>query len=184
MAQGEHCPSLRHRCFPSAPAFPSLQDFGSGRVARGQSRPRSARNAAVSSTRSPLRRDYLTAAPFAGRSCARSVPRGERSSVSVAAEHHRPPSFARAATVGIRDDAARRRTQASSDDVLRKRALTYLRELKERLKNKKDTYDEFLEIMKEFKAQRCGRRRERRMCFFSGIERGSRPDPPPSSRPR
>ena len=46
--------------------------------------------------------------------------------------------------------------KASSDDALRKQeALTYLRELKERLKNKKDTYDEFLEIMKEFKAQRC-----------------------------
>uniref|UniRef100_A0A7S0GW34 Histone deacetylase interacting domain-containing protein n=1 Tax=Micromonas pusilla TaxID=38833 RepID=A0A7S0GW34_MICPS len=45
--------------------------------------------------------------------------------------------------------------KASSDDALRKQeALTYLRELKERLKNKKDTYDEFLEIMKEFKAQR------------------------------
>ena len=81
-------PSLWDRCFAPAPAFPSLQDFGSGRVARGQSRPRSARNAAVSSTRSPLRRDHLTAVPFAGRSCARSVPRGERSSVSVAAEHH------------------------------------------------------------------------------------------------
>ena len=57
--------------------------------------------------------------------------------------------------------------KASSDDVLRKQeALTYLRELKERLKNKKDTYDEFLEIMKEFKAQRCGRRRERRDVLF------------------
>lgn len=69
--------------------------------------------------------------------------------------------------------------KASSDDVLRKQeALTYLRELKERLKNKKDTYDEFLEIMKEFKAQRCGRRRERGdVLFFSGIERGSRPRP-------
>ena len=46
--------------------------------------------------------------------------------------------------------------KASQDDALRKqKALTYLRELKERLKDKKDTYDEFLEIMKEFKAQRC-----------------------------
>jgi len=45
--------------------------------------------------------------------------------------------------------------KASTDDALRKQeALTYLRELKERLKDKKDTYDEFLEIMKEFKAQR------------------------------
>jgi hypothetical protein len=46
--------------------------------------------------------------------------------------------------------------KASTDDAQRKQeALTYLRELKERLKNKKATYDEFLEIMKEFKAQRC-----------------------------
>ena len=45
--------------------------------------------------------------------------------------------------------------KASADEALRKQeALTYLRELKERLKDKKDTYDEFLEIMKEFKAQR------------------------------
>jgi paired amphipathic helix protein Sin3a len=45
--------------------------------------------------------------------------------------------------------------KASTDDALRKQeALTYLRELKERLKDKKDTYDEFLEIMKEFKGQR------------------------------
>ena len=45
--------------------------------------------------------------------------------------------------------------KASTDDALRKQeALTYLRELKERLKDKKDTYDEFLDIMKEFKAQR------------------------------
>ena len=45
--------------------------------------------------------------------------------------------------------------KASTDDALRKQeALTYLRELKDRLKDKKDTYDEFLEIMKEFKAQR------------------------------
>ena len=45
--------------------------------------------------------------------------------------------------------------KASTDDALRKQeALKYLRELKERLKDKKDTYDEFLEIMKEFKAQR------------------------------
>lgn len=45
--------------------------------------------------------------------------------------------------------------KASADDALRKQdALTYLRELKERLKDRKDTYDEFLEIMKEFKSQR------------------------------
>jgi len=35
-------------------------------------------------------------------------------------------------------------------------ALTYLREVKMRFQNNKDVYDTFLEIMKEFKAQRCG----------------------------
>jgi hypothetical protein len=35
-------------------------------------------------------------------------------------------------------------------------ALTYLREVKNRFADKKDVYDTFLEIMKEFKAQRCG----------------------------
>lgn len=34
-------------------------------------------------------------------------------------------------------------------------ALTYLREVKNRFADKKDVYDTFLEIMKEFKAQRC-----------------------------
>lgn len=73
--------------------------------------------------------------------------------------------------------------KASSDDALRKQeALTYLRELKERLKNKKDTYDEFLEIMKEFKAQRCARK-----CFSSFLiasnRRGVAVNPPrPASR--
>lgn len=33
-------------------------------------------------------------------------------------------------------------------------ALTYLREVKNRFADKKDVYDTFLEIMKEFKAQR------------------------------
>ena len=32
--------------------------------------------------------------------------------------------------------------------------MSYLRELKERLRDKRHTYDEFLEIMKEFKANR------------------------------
>ena len=41
------------------------------------------------------------------------------------------------------------------DDATRKQdALSYLRHLKDRLKDRKQTYDEFLEIMKEFKAQR------------------------------
>ena len=41
------------------------------------------------------------------------------------------------------------------DDAARKQdALSYLRHLKDRLKDRKQTYDEFLEIMKEFKAQR------------------------------
>ena len=41
------------------------------------------------------------------------------------------------------------------DDSTRKQdALSYLRHLKDRLKDRKQTYDEFLEIMKEFKAQR------------------------------
>ena len=35
-------------------------------------------------------------------------------------------------------------------------ALTYLREVKTRFANNKELYDTFLEIMKEFKAQRCG----------------------------
>ena len=44
---------------------------------------------------------------------------------------------------------------AQVDDAARKQdALSYLRHLKDRLKDKKQTYDEFLEIMKEFKAQR------------------------------
>ena len=34
-------------------------------------------------------------------------------------------------------------------------ALTYLREVKNRFSESKDVYDTFLEIMKEFKAQRC-----------------------------
>jgi|TARA_B110000305_G_C19451407_1_gene648173 paired amphipathic helix protein Sin3a len=54
-----------------------------------------------------------------------------------------------------RSAAAASSQKASADDALRKQeALTYLRELKDRLKDRKDTYDEFLEIMKEFKAQR------------------------------
>jgi hypothetical protein len=58
--------------------------------------------------------------------------------------------------------------KASSDDALRKQeALTYLRELKERLKNKKDTYDEFLEIMKEFKAQRYDGRTDAECAFLA-----------------
>ena len=44
---------------------------------------------------------------------------------------------------------------AQVDDAARKQdALSYLRHLKDRLKDRKQTYDEFLEIMKEFKAQR------------------------------
>jgi histone deacetylase complex regulatory component SIN3 len=35
-------------------------------------------------------------------------------------------------------------------------ALSYLREVKEHFKNEKAVYDIFLEIMKEFKARRCG----------------------------
>jgi paired amphipathic helix protein Sin3a len=35
-------------------------------------------------------------------------------------------------------------------------ALSYLREVKNRFFQNKDVYDTFLEIMKEFKAQRCG----------------------------
>lgn len=34
-------------------------------------------------------------------------------------------------------------------------ALSYLREVKNRFSNNKHIYDHFLEIMKEFKAQRC-----------------------------
>jgi histone deacetylase complex regulatory component SIN3 len=34
-------------------------------------------------------------------------------------------------------------------------ALSYLREVKTRFANQKDVYEKFLEIMKEFKAQRC-----------------------------
>jgi len=34
-------------------------------------------------------------------------------------------------------------------------ALTYLREVKNRFADNKEVYDTFLEIMKEFKAQRC-----------------------------
>ena len=34
-------------------------------------------------------------------------------------------------------------------------ALSYLREVKNRFSNNKHIYDTFLEIMKEFKAQRC-----------------------------
>ncbi len=37
-------------------------------------------------------------------------------------------------------------------------ALTYLREVKNRFAEKKDVYDTFLEIMKEFKAQRWAAR--------------------------
>ena len=45
--------------------------------------------------------------------------------------------------------------QGAVDDATRKQdALSYLRHLKDRLKDRKQTYDEFLEIMKEFKAQR------------------------------
>ena len=45
--------------------------------------------------------------------------------------------------------------RAQVDDAARKQdALSYLRHLKDRLKDRKQTYDEFLEIMKEFKAQR------------------------------
>ena len=44
---------------------------------------------------------------------------------------------------------------AVGDDAARKQdALSYLRHLKDRLKDRKATYDEFLEIMKEFKSQR------------------------------
>ena len=44
------------------------------------------------------------------------------------------------------------------DDALRKQeALKYLQEMKERLKDEKDTYDEFLDIMKHFKAKTCVR---------------------------
>ena len=39
-----------------------------------------------------------------------------------------------------------------SEAARKQEALSYLRELKERLKDKKHTYDEFLEIMKEFKS--------------------------------
>ena len=38
-------------------------------------------------------------------------------------------------------------------------ALSYLREVKTRFANDKHIYDEFLEIMKEFKASRCAPRR-------------------------
>ena len=42
----------------------------------------------------------------------------------------------------------------TSEQARKHEALSYLRELKDRLRDKKHTYDEFLEIMKEFKAQR------------------------------
>lgn len=45
-------------------------------------------------------------------------------------------------------------TKDQSEQARKQEALTYLKELKERLRDKKHTYDEFLEIMKEFKAQR------------------------------
>ena len=35
-------------------------------------------------------------------------------------------------------------------------ALSYLRDVKVKFSDNKEIYDEFLEIMKEFKAQRCG----------------------------
>ncbi len=44
-------------------------------------------------------------------------------------------------------------------------ALSYLREVKNRFADKKEVYDTFLEIMKEFKAQRCAPwRLGRHMC--------------------
>jgi paired amphipathic helix protein Sin3a len=53
-----------------------------------------------------------------------------------------------------RPGAAARTTTETSEQARKQEALSYLRELKDRLKDKKHTYDEFLEIMKEFKAQR------------------------------
>jgi len=52
---------------------------------------------------------------------------------------------------GIRPMASSVRPDMS-EAARKQEALSYLRELKERLKDKKHTYDEFLEIMKEFKS--------------------------------
>lgn len=51
-------------------------------------------------------------------------------------------------------------------------ALAYLREVKERFKDNKAVYDNFLEIMKQFKAQQCARR---------GVPAGPAPSRPPAS---
>ena len=70
----------------------------------------------------------------------------------------------------MRTSTAAAGMKASSDDAMRKQeALTYLRELKERLKNKKDTYDEFLEIMKEFKGQMCAPTQRNSLSYSSVI---------------
>ena len=51
--------------------------------------------------------------------------------------------------------AAAAAQKTSTDDALRKKeALTYVWKIQERLKDQKDKYDEFLHILKEFKAQR------------------------------
>jgi len=45
--------------------------------------------------------------------------------------------------------------QAGNTRLTTHDALSYLREVKNRFADKKDVYDTFLEIMKDFKAQRC-----------------------------
>jgi hypothetical protein len=62
--------------------------------------------------------------------------------------------------------------QAAQNRLTTNDALTYLREVKNRFQDNKDVYDTFLEIMKEFKAQRCGARRPGTACALRPGSRG------------
>ena len=53
-----------------------------------------------------------------------------------------------------RSGAPRSQAATSTQRLTTNDALTYLREVKERFKDNKAVYDQFLEIMKQFKAQK------------------------------
>jgi hypothetical protein len=63
--------------------------------------------------------------------------------------------YARPDAARARRPAGRAPAQPSSQRLTTNDALAYLREVKERFKDNKQVYDNFLEIMKQFKAQQC-----------------------------
>jgi hypothetical protein len=68
--------------------------------------------------------------------------------------------------------------QPASGRLTTNDALAYLREVKERFKDNKQVYDNFLEIMKQFKAQQCapaacGTRLRRARAFAARVGGGS-----------